>query len=155
MPVLPNPRHERFAQELAKGKSQTEAYAGAGYKPSDQHASRLARNGKVSGRIEELQNRAAERAEITIVSITDRLTRIADKAEALKEAPGLSVARQASMDMAKLHGHLKDKGESGVSIKYDFSGLDDERLAQLETILTAVAVVSGGKSRNPAEGGEA
>ena len=26
MPVLPNPRHERFAQELAKGKSADAAY---------------------------------------------------------------------------------------------------------------------------------
>lgn len=31
MPVLKNQRHERFAQELAKGKSATDAYLAAGY----------------------------------------------------------------------------------------------------------------------------
>jgi phage terminase small subunit len=32
MPPLDNPRWERFAQELAKGQSQTGAYLAAGYK---------------------------------------------------------------------------------------------------------------------------
>ena len=45
--ALKNPKHERFAQELAKGKSATEAYRLAGYKPDDGHASRLAGNGRV------------------------------------------------------------------------------------------------------------
>ena len=40
---LKNPRHERYAQELAKGKSQAEAYEAAGYKPS-----RSASDGPVS-----------------------------------------------------------------------------------------------------------
>ena len=34
MPALENQRHERFAQELAKGKTATEAYVLAGYKPN-------------------------------------------------------------------------------------------------------------------------
>jgi phage terminase small subunit len=51
MPILTNPRHERFAQELAKGKTATEAYRLAGYKHDDGHASRLAGNGRVSARV--------------------------------------------------------------------------------------------------------
>lgn len=47
MPALTNPRHERFAQGLAKGKTQAEAYADAGYKPSEPNASRLTSNEKV------------------------------------------------------------------------------------------------------------
>jgi hypothetical protein len=39
---LKNARHERFAQELAKGASQAEAYARAGYKPSEQIRARCA-----------------------------------------------------------------------------------------------------------------
>jgi len=39
MPVLKNPRHERFAQLLASGKSGTAAYELAGYKPSDSNGS--------------------------------------------------------------------------------------------------------------------
>jgi phage terminase small subunit len=34
MPVLSNPKHERFAQELAKGKTADEAYQLAGCKPN-------------------------------------------------------------------------------------------------------------------------
>lgn len=60
MPVLKNPRHERFAQELAKGKTQTEAYVIAGYKESLPHASRLATKGNVLQRVKELKTRVAE-----------------------------------------------------------------------------------------------
>jgi hypothetical protein len=42
VPVLKDAKHERFAQELAKGKSQAEAYVAAGYKPSRSAATRLA-----------------------------------------------------------------------------------------------------------------
>ncbi|WP_455872862.1 hypothetical protein [Rhizobium yanglingense] len=41
MPVLKNARHEKFAQALAKGKTATEAYAEAGFKPHDGNAARL------------------------------------------------------------------------------------------------------------------
>jgi len=33
MPILEDPRHEAFARELTKGKSATEAYEIAGFKP--------------------------------------------------------------------------------------------------------------------------
>jgi phage terminase small subunit len=65
MPALSNPKHERFARELAQGKSQIEAYELAGYKPNYEHASRLVRNGKVQVRLAELQERAAKRADIS------------------------------------------------------------------------------------------
>lgn len=139
MPVLSNPKHERFAQELAKGKSQAEAYETAGYKPSEQHASRLASNGKVSKRVAEIMERGALRAEVTVASITESLLRIAQKAEATEENAGFSVARMTQMDLAKLHGHIKDRhehsGPNGGAIKHDLSGIPDEKLAQLEAIL--------------------
>ena len=57
---LKNARHERFAQELAKGKSQAEAYALAGFKPNRHNAARLNTNETVSTRVKELKARAAE-----------------------------------------------------------------------------------------------
>lgn len=54
MPILPNPRHERFAQELANGKNATEAYELAGYKRSHSNASHLQANNTVSQRVAEL-----------------------------------------------------------------------------------------------------
>ena len=69
MPVLTDRRHERFAQELAKGKAQDELYKIAGYKPSRPHSSRLATHGNVVARVAELQGRAAERTLITVESL--------------------------------------------------------------------------------------
>lgn len=115
MPALKNARHERFAQELAKGKCQSEAYELAGYAPSEPNASRLTRNEKVQARIVELLNGAAKRTEITVASITDRLLKIAAKGEKSNDAPKLSVARAALMDAAKLNGLVVDKSENSNS----------------------------------------
>lgn len=109
MPALENPKHERFAQELAKGKTQAEAYQNAGYTPSEPNASRLTSNDKVAARVAEIQERAAVRAEITVASITERLLAIALKGEVSAEAPMLSVARASLMDAAKLNGLVVDK----------------------------------------------
>ena len=64
MPALPNPRHELFAQELAKGNTADAAYMTAGYKPDRHHAARLATKGHVKVRVSELLGRAAEKAVI-------------------------------------------------------------------------------------------
>lgn len=109
MPALPNARHERFAQELAKGKSASEAYVEAGYSANDGNAIRLKGNEKVQARVSEIQERAATRTEVTVATITERLLRLADKGESLGEASGLSVARAAAMDIAKLNGLVVDK----------------------------------------------
>lgn len=117
MPSLANPRHERFAQELAKGKSATEAYAEAGYEESRSSASRLLTNANVQARVAELQERAAAKTELTVATITERLIRIADQAEALGEASGLAVARASMMDAAKLNGLIIERTEN-VNIEH-------------------------------------
>jgi hypothetical protein len=123
MPALDNPKWERFAQELAKGKTQAEAYANAGYKPSEPNASRLTSNDKVQARISELMERAAIRAEISIAAVTESLLRIAEKAEKLGEASGLNVAKSAWMDAAKVNGLIVERSESqNVNTNYVVSG---------------------------------
>jgi phage terminase small subunit len=77
MPVLKNARHERFAQNVVKGLSATEAYEKAGYKPSEAHASRLAGNGKVRARVAELMAPAVEATEATVERVLRELTRLA------------------------------------------------------------------------------
>lgn len=116
MPVLSNPKHERFAQELAKGRTQAEAYQTAGYAPSEQHASRLASNGKVAQRVAEIQERAAVRSEITIAGLTERLMRLADQGEALQDASGFQVSRASVMDAAKLNGLIVDKSAIDANV---------------------------------------
>lgn len=118
MPVLPNARHERFAQELAKGKTQEAAYIAAGYSGAGAHvsASKLLKNAKIAARVAELKERAAARAEITTQELAERLLKIATKAEDLQEASGLSVARQSLMDVGKLLGLVVDKKEVSGAI---------------------------------------
>ena len=57
MTALKNPRHEMFAQEVAKGSGVAEAYATAGYKPNPGNARRLKLDKAVAKRIEALLDR--------------------------------------------------------------------------------------------------
>lgn len=116
MPALTNAKHERFAQELAKGRTQAEAYEAAGYAPSEPNASRLTSNDKVAKRVAEIQERAAVRAEITIAGLTESLMRLASKAEALKDASGFQASRASLMDAAKLNGLVVDKTDQTLSV---------------------------------------
>jgi len=111
MPALENARHERFAQELAKGKTADEAYQEAGYSENRGNATRLKANESVASRVAEIQNAAAKRTEITVASITERLLAIASKGEGTSEAPMLAVARASLMDAAKLNGLVVEKQE--------------------------------------------
>ena len=60
MAVLENPRHEAFAQALAKGKSATDAMKEAGYS-DPRNSSRLTKNDEIRRRVDELQQMVAER----------------------------------------------------------------------------------------------
>jgi phage terminase small subunit len=61
MPVLENPREERFAQARAKGLCADAAYVAAGYKAHRGNASRMSANENVQARIAEIQARAEEK----------------------------------------------------------------------------------------------
>lgn len=60
MPALTNPKHELFAQELAKGRTQIEAHEAAGYKPHRGNASALAQDKNILERVSEIQSERAE-----------------------------------------------------------------------------------------------
>ena len=126
MPVLSNSRHERFAQELAKGETADAAYVTAGFKANRGNATRLKANESVVARVAEIQGKAATRAEITVAGITDRLLAIAERAETSDDAPMLQAARAALMDAAKLNGLVVDKkqveGLGPVSVTYVTNG---------------------------------
>jgi phage terminase small subunit len=119
MPVLKKARHERFAQAIAKGKSATEAYAEAGYKGDRTAASRLSTYVNVVARVKELQSEGAERALVSIESLTTELE--AARQLAMADEKGASAAVAAVMGKAKLHGLLIDKnehtGKSGAPIE--------------------------------------
>src|ERR1700722_8881943 len=108
MAPLRNTRHERFAQELATGKSADEAYRSAGYKPDRAHASRLAANGNIRGRVTELQHVAAAEVEITLESLIKEAAAIQELAT---KAGQYSAAISALIAKAKLAGLWIERGE--------------------------------------------
>lgn len=136
---LKNARHERFCQELAKGKSQVDAFQLAGFKATGAAAransSRLLTDANVAARVEELKAKAAERTVVTVEGITQRLLKIAEKGEGAADAPLLSVGRAALMDAAKLNGLIVDRSKIGL----DLSGATDEELEVLERLLSRSA----------------
>lgn len=118
MPVLTNPKHELFAQELAKGKTQLEAYTKAGYKPDDGAAARLSGNVRVKARVLELGERTAAKTVVTAAAITERLMRLSDQAELLGDAAGIQASRACAMDAAKLNGLVVDKSTIDGSVAF-------------------------------------
>jgi hypothetical protein len=131
---LKNARHERFAQELAKGSPASAAYEAAGYAPSEPNSSRLTRNDKVAARVSELKERAAEKAVITAADIARQLDE--DRAFA-KENKHSAAAVSATLGKAKVLGLIADRlehtGRNGGPIEYRDLGEDeiDARLAAL------------------------
>lgn len=102
MPALDNPRHEYFAQELAKGVGQTEAYVNAGYKRNPSAATRLASDVKICERVREILERASVRSEISIARVLEELGRIgfSDIRDAFGEDGSLKHASKWSDDFA-------------------------------------------------------
>ena len=80
MAPLRNAKHEAFACALAEGKSMSEAYEAAGYKSSRPHASRLATNGNIRGRVAELQDAVATETQVTVESLINEAADIQRRA---------------------------------------------------------------------------
>ena len=132
MPVLTNPRHERFAQaifaQIAKGRgeySQGKAYLAAGYNCSSESARRCASRlltivDDIGARVAELQSASAKRKRVTVESIVDEL----EEARALakdKEHTNTMVA--ATSAKAKILGLSVDRVEQGKP--GDFASADN------------------------------
>jgi hypothetical protein len=74
MPVLDNLKHERFANHIAAGMTQAEAYKCSGFnaKHVDSAACKLAGKAQVAARIEELKRRITNKA-VTEAALTKEL----------------------------------------------------------------------------------
>jgi phage terminase small subunit len=76
MPILKNARRERFAQEIVKGTTASEAYVIAGYKRDDGNASKLLANPEIQARIQEITSVALKKAGLTGEQVIAELGRI-------------------------------------------------------------------------------
>ena len=67
--MLRNPRHERFAEQLAVGKTTDAAYVLAGYRANRSNAARLSASRDIQKRVAGIQSLGAERAAITVETL--------------------------------------------------------------------------------------
>jgi len=107
IPTLRNPRRERFAQELATGKSADAAYVVAGYRPNRSNAARLSANQNIEKRVAEIQSLGAERAAVTVESLIAEAE--AARSKAMGEKGGAAAAVAALTAKAKLAGLWREK----------------------------------------------
>lgn len=149
MPVLPNIRHEAFAQHRLKGKSADEAYALAGYKAHHSNAHRMSTNEHILSRIAELQAKVAKKVEVTIESLATELDEARDIAKGEKQS---SAMVQATMGKAKLFGLGSETKKLQGTIQVititaaHLDALNENELAALETaypVLQKLGLVGG------------
>jgi hypothetical protein len=107
MPMLRNPRHERFVQELATGKTADAAYVLAGYKENRSNAARLNASQNIQKRVSEIQSLGAKLAAITIETLIAEAE--AARSKAMRERGGANAAVAAITAKAKLAGLWREK----------------------------------------------
>jgi hypothetical protein len=118
MPALKNPRHEAFAQALARAMSASAAYVEAGYKANRHNGAALAREEHIRTRVTELQEEqlaihkeataeAIANAKVTIESLITEAE--AARAKAMSEKGGAAAAVSALTAKAKLAGMWREK----------------------------------------------
>jgi phage terminase small subunit len=126
MPVLKNPRHERFVQYLAEGKTATDAYALAGYKPSRANASHLLDNPDVMERLRQITTKRGVAAAVTVESLIEQNQKVYDAA---MESKQLSAAVGANKEISILAGIRVERSEIGSPGEFD--ALSDDELKHM------------------------
>lgn len=112
MPLLPNARHERFAQELASGKSATQAYISAGYSKTgaDGAASRLLGNVSVRNRVDEIKQSIA--GSVIRLAIRDADCRVSALQDRWERLTRVITERAADPTMQSIPG-----GSTGLLVR--------------------------------------
>lgn len=154
MPILDNAQHELFAQEIAKGTAQRDAYKAAGYNTksdagADASASRLLSNAKIKARVAELQERigavAVEKAAVSKSWVIAKLVENVERsmqAEAVKDSEGTPTGEY------KYNGNVANRAlellgkEMGMFIDRKEVGKPGDFAAQTDTELDA-AILAG------------
>jgi hypothetical protein len=107
VPTLRNPRHERFAQGFAAGKTADAAYVLAEYRANRSNAARLNANRDIQKRVAEIQSVGAERAAVTVEILIAEAEEARSKA--MGDEGGTAAAVAAITAKAKLAGLWREK----------------------------------------------
>lgn len=140
---LDNARHERFAQELAGGASQVEAYELSGYKPDTGAASRLSANVSIESRVAELKLAAAANTVITIERVMAELGKLgfANMADYMSVGPdgdpfldfsALSRDQAAALTEVTVEDFKDGRGEDARDVRRVKFKLADKRAALVD-----------------------
>jgi hypothetical protein len=131
---LSNPRHERFAVEIAKGTPPGKAFGNAGYRAkwADQGASRLAKREEVAARIAQLRTILVQGVINAEIGNRDaRLLALQDRYDRLRR---VIEARASDLETLKVPG-----GDTGLVVftVRVVSGKDGKRIAVREHAVDA------------------
>ncbi len=131
MGILSNSRHERFAQNIARGMSATEAYEQAGYKRNDGSAGRLHRNAQVKARVAELTAPAVAATEASVERTLKEVTRLAfyDMTQILDSENGVIAMRDPTSlpeDLRRAIVAIKPV-QVGNEMHYEYKFADKQR----------------------------
>jgi len=143
MPILDNPRHERFCQLMFEGRSQAEAYqltTGCTIESANSNAYRLMEDDGIKGRIRELQAATVKKRMLTRERSLEILHDIVETpigeinedhplAQAVKRSPEgnvVGVKMPAKLDAltlnAKLQGWLTERTEHTLKLSIYHAG---------------------------------
>lgn len=138
--MLSNPRHEKYVQELMRGKSQRQAYIAAfpnsaKWKEAtvDSRASELYRTSKVLGRLEELQKEAESEA---VINRRQRMEILSDMALNAEEKTDSRI--KAIDTLNKMDGEYTTKLELSQNIDDTVKEMEDYFNAQRANITNAL-----------------
>lgn len=147
MPPLENPRREKFAKGIVKGKSQIKAYEEAGYSPKRQNAHRLMTNDDVAARIIELQS-----MDVRGLKVDREFSRnmFLNNYNLAIKSGNLSAANVAAEKLAKLFGLMVERREVGAA--GEFSQLSDAQL--IEILAEPLDAFGDGRDEGDGEEGE-
>jgi phage terminase small subunit len=145
------PKQEAFCVAYVKSGNASEAYREAGYAPGssektvNEQASRLLRNGKVTARLSELRQDAAQATRVTLESHLSDLLWLREMAA---KSGKYAAAVQAEMARGKVVGlyieRLALSGGIEVTDKADLSTLSTDDLRAMHEMLAR----AGGASRS-------
>lgn len=115
----------KFTREYAVDGNGTRAAISAGYSPNsaDVEASRLLTNAKIGKAVTKFQEKHRLKTEVTIESLAAELEHDRDRARQLDQT---SVAVQATMHIAKLHGLEINKNENNGLTKIEIIRYGDD-----------------------------
>lgn len=132
MQMLSNPRHERFAQYLAQGKTAAEAYELAGYKPNRSNAAQMAHKEHIKERLTQINAKLDRRTQITVETLIAEAEQVRVKA---MESGQLNAANTAIKGKAVLTGKWIERAEIGGPGEFDHLTDDELERALVERLV--------------------